>query len=180
MILSTGSTLDSKLAAIEAAIKAQTITAEGKLDLIKQVLESQNTTLDTKLAAIEAAIKEQTIGIEAKMDLVKGVLDSQNTTLDAKLTACGVTPREMQDAIRNYIGKDEVVGTMLQTTADHKQERVAFRLVTANKKADLASVPIKKIGGKVIYLNDLAQTKAKIGALEYIKKELSGEGNFVQ
>lgn len=32
---------------------------------------------------------------------------------------------------------------MLQTTAYHKQERVAFRLVTANKEADLASVPIK-------------------------------------
>lgn len=61
-----------------------------------------------------------------------------------QLSACGVTPQEMQDAIRNYIGKDEVVGTMLQTTADHKQERVAFRLVTANKEADLASVPIKK------------------------------------
>ena len=56
VILSTGSTLDSKLAAIEAAIKAQTITAEGKLDLIKQVLESQNTTLDTKLSAISAAL----------------------------------------------------------------------------------------------------------------------------
>lgn len=78
-----------------------------------------------------------------------------------QLSACGVTPQEMQDAIRNYIGKDEVVGTMLQTTADHKQERVAFRLATTNKGTDLASVPIKKIGGKVVYLNDLAQIKVK-------------------
>ena len=29
-------------------------------------------------------------------------------------------------------------------------------------------------------LLNVEETKAKIGALEYIKKELSGEGNFVQ
>ena len=107
------------------------------------------------------------------------------------LSACGVTPQEMQDAIRNYIGKDEVVGTMLQTTADHKQERVAFRLVTANKEADLASVPIKKIGGKVIYLNDLAQIKMKkqdplgyyrVNGLNtiYINVYASADANFVR
>ncbi len=108
-----------------------------------------------------------------------------------QLSACGVTPQEMQDAIRNYIGKDEVVGTMLQTTADHKQERVAFRLVTANKEADLASVPIKKIGGKVIYLNDLAQIKVKkqdplgyyrVNGLNtiYINVYASADANFVR
>ena len=108
-----------------------------------------------------------------------------------QLSACGVTPQEMQDAIRNYIGKDEVVGTMLQTTADHKQERVAFRLVTANKEADLASVPIKKIGGKVIYLNDLAQIKMKkqdplgyyrVNGLNtiYINVYASADANFVR
>ena len=107
------------------------------------------------------------------------------------LSACGVTPQEMQDAIRNYIGKDEVVGTMQQTTADHKQERVAFRLVTANKEADLASVPIKKIGGKVIYLNDLAQIKVKkqaplgyyrVNGLNtiYINVYASADANFVR
>lgn len=108
-----------------------------------------------------------------------------------QLSACGVTPQEMQDAIRNYIGKDEVVGTMLQTTAYHKQERVAFRLVTANKEADLASVPIKKIGGKVIYLNDLAQIKVKkqdplgyyrVNGLNtiYINVYASADANFVR
>lgn len=108
-----------------------------------------------------------------------------------QLSACGITPQEMQNAIRNYIGKDEVVGTMLQTTADHKQERVAFRLVTANKEADLASVPIKKIGGKVIYLNDLAQIKVKkqdplgyyrVNGLNtiYINVYASADANFVR
>ena len=95
VILSTGSTLDSKLAAIEAAIKAQTITAEGKLDLIKQVLESQNTTLDTKLAAIEAAIKEQTIGIEAKMDLVKAAVKDQTKSLDERITLLNTAVNNM-------------------------------------------------------------------------------------
>lgn len=77
------------------------------------------------------------------------------------LSSSGVTPQEMRDAICNYIGKDEVVGTMLQTTAGNKHERVTFRLATSNKETHLASVPVKKVGGKVIYLNDLAQIESK-------------------
>ena len=129
VILSTGSTLDSKLAAIEAAIKAQTITAEGKLDLIKQVLESQNTTLDTKLAAIEAAIKEQTIGIEAKMDLVKGVLDSQNTTLDAKLTAIEATMKEQSIALTKKL---ELIEAAVKDQTKSLDERITLLNTAVN------------------------------------------------
>ena len=129
VILSTGSTLDSKLAAIEAAIKAQTITAEGKLDLIKQVLDSQNTTLDTKLAAIEAAIKEQTIGIEAKMDLVKGVLDSQNTTLDAKLTAIEATMKEQSIALTKKL---ELIEAAVKDQTKSLDERITLLNTAVN------------------------------------------------
>ena len=129
VILSTGSTLDSKLAAIEAAIKAQTITAEGKLDLIKQVLESQNTTLDTKLAAIEAAIKEQTIGIEAKMDLVKGVLDSQNTTLDSKLTAIEATMKEQSIALTKKL---ELIEVAVKDQTKSLNERITLLNTAVN------------------------------------------------
>lgn len=90
VILSTGSTLDSKLAAIEAAIKAQTITAEGKLDLIKQVLESQNTTLDAKLAAIEAAVKDQTKSLDERITLLNTAVNNMpkyEDKLDAITTA---------------------------------------------------------------------------------------------
>ena len=129
VILSTGSTLDSKLAAIEAAIKAQTITAEGKLELIKQVLDSQNTTLDTKLAAIEAAIKEQTIGIEAKMDLVKGVLDSQNTTLDTKLTAIEATMKEQSIALTKKL---ELIEAAVKDQTKSLDERITLLNTAVN------------------------------------------------
>ena len=129
VILSTGSTLDSKLAAIEAAIKAQTITAEGKLDLIKQVLDSQNTTLDTKLAAIEAAIKEQTIGIEAKMDLVKGVLESQNSTLDTKLTAIEATMKEQSIALTKKL---ELIEAAVKDQTKSLDERITLLNTAVN------------------------------------------------
>ena len=74
VILSTGSTLDSKLAAIEAAIKEQTIGIEAKMDLVKGVLDSQNTTLDTKLTAIEATMKEQSIAQTKKLELIEAAV----------------------------------------------------------------------------------------------------------
>ena len=71
---SVNTTLETKLIAIEAALKAQTLSMEGKLDLIRGVLADQNTTLKTKLAAIEAAVKAQTLSLEGKLDLLEAAV----------------------------------------------------------------------------------------------------------
>ena len=74
---SVNTTLETKLVAIEAALKAQTLSMEGKLDLIRGVLADQNTTLETRLAAIEAAMKAQTLSLEGKFDLLLAAVDNQ-------------------------------------------------------------------------------------------------------
>ena len=74
---SVNTTLETKLVAIEAALKAQTLSMEGKLDLIRGVLADQNTTLETRLAAIEAAMKAQTLSLEGKLDLLTAAVDNQ-------------------------------------------------------------------------------------------------------
>lgn len=77
VLSSVNTTLETKLVAIEAALKAQTLSMEGKLDLIRGVLADQKVTLDTRLAAIEAAMKAQTLSLEGKLDLLTAAVDNQ-------------------------------------------------------------------------------------------------------
>ena len=95
VILSTGSTLDSKLAAIEAAIKEQTIGIEAKMDLVKGVLDSQNTTLDAKLTAIEATMKEQSIALTKKLELIEAAVKDQTKSLDERITLLNTAVNNM-------------------------------------------------------------------------------------
>ena len=48
------------------------------------------------------------------------------------------------------------------------------------KEGDTKRAEIEEFNSDNTYRLNLEETKAKIGALEYIKKELNGEGNFVQ
>ena len=77
VLSSVNTTLETKLVAIEAALKAQTLSMEGKLDLIRGVLADQKVTLDTRLAAIEAAMRAQTLSLEGKLDLLTAAVDNQ-------------------------------------------------------------------------------------------------------
>ena len=74
---SVNTTLETKLVAIEAALKAQTLSMEGKLDLIRGVLADQKVTLETRLAAIDAAMRAQTLSLEGKLDLLTAAVDNQ-------------------------------------------------------------------------------------------------------
>ena len=64
VLVSANTTLETRLVALEAALKAQTLSMEGKLDLIRGVLADQNATLETRLAAIDAAMRAQTLSLE--------------------------------------------------------------------------------------------------------------------
>ena len=77
VLSSVNTTLETKLVAIEAALKAQTLSMEGKLDLIRGVLADQKATLDTRLAAIEAAMRAQTLSLEGKLDLLTAAVENQ-------------------------------------------------------------------------------------------------------
>lgn len=77
VLSSVNTTLETKLVAIEAALKAQTLSMEGKLDLIRGVLADQKAALDTRLAAIEAAMRAQKLSLEGKLDLLTAAVDNQ-------------------------------------------------------------------------------------------------------
>ena len=123
-ITSVNNTLNAKLAAIEAAMRAQTLSMENKLALIEQVLSNVNTTLDVKIGAIEAALKEQTISMEAKMDLIRGILSDLNTTLDVKLGAIEATMKEQSIALTEKLALIEQAVKDQTTSFDTKMELI--------------------------------------------------------
>ena len=123
-ITSVNNTLNAKLAAIEAAMKAQTLSMENKLALIEQVLSNVNTTLEVKIGAIEAALKEQTISMEAKMDLIRGILSDLNTTLEVKLGAIEATMKEQSIALSEKLALIEQAVKDQTTSFDTKMELI--------------------------------------------------------
>ena len=123
-ITSVNNTLNAKLAAIEAAMKAQTLSMENKLALIKQIISSLNTTLEVKIGAIEAALKEQTISMEAKMDLIRGILSDLNTTLEVKLGAIEATMKEQSIALSEKLALVEQAVKDQTTSFDAKMELI--------------------------------------------------------
>ena len=123
-ITSVNNTLNAKLAAIEAAMKAQTLSMENKLALIEQVISSLNTTLEVKIGAIEAALKEQTISMEAKMDLIRGIIFDLNTTLEVKLGAIEATMKEQSIALAEKLALIEQAVKDQTTSFDTKMELI--------------------------------------------------------
>ena len=123
-ITSVNNTLNAKLAAIEAAMRAQTLSMENKLALIEQVISSLNTTLEVKIGAIEAALKEQTISMEAKMDLIRGILSDLNTTLEVKLGAIEATMKEQSIALAEKLALIEQAVKDQTTSFDTKMELI--------------------------------------------------------
>ena len=74
-------TIDAKLAALEAAMQAQTLSLEGKLDLIKAAIEAlpdYTSKLDALVAAIEALPD-----YSDKLDAVVNALDAMAAQVDA-------------------------------------------------------------------------------------------------
>ena len=82
VLVSVNTTLETRLVALEAALKAQTLSMEGKLDLIRGVLADQNATLETRLAAIDAAMRAQTLSLEGKLDLLTAAVGNQTLKLE--------------------------------------------------------------------------------------------------
>jgi multidrug efflux pump subunit AcrB len=79
------------------------------------------------------------------------------------LSAYGITSNDIANGIRNYIGQDEIIGTVMHTTAQGNQEKIALHLTTELFGKPLGEMPLKNIDGKVVYLNDFTFAKIRLG-----------------
>ena len=146
---SVNTTLETKLVAIEAALKAQTLSMEGKLDLIRGVLADQKAALDTRLAAIEAAMKAQTLSLEGKLDLLTAAVDNQ-TLKQEELAENLVTA--IDNLGEGLGGKlDQIKGvltdqnTTLKTKLEAIEAAIKAQTLSLEKKLDLLEAAVKAL-----------------------------------
>lgn len=78
-----------------------------------------------------------------------------------QLSLYGLTANDIEEAIRNYLGRQNVVGAVTERDSVGQAERLALFLAIDGSRNVLEKVPVKKIDGKIIYLNNLATIEYK-------------------
>lgn len=126
------------------------VNASMKQEQIKSFVEANFT---RRLEAVEGVSRVE----------VTGTTDTYiDITYDPiLLSSHGLTSRDMADGIGNYLGKDEIIGTVMHNVANGKRERITLHLATAALGKSLGEMPLKNIGGKMVYLNDLAYVQTR-------------------
>ena len=146
---SVNTTLETKLVAIEAALKAQTLSMEGKLDLIRGVLADQKVTLDTRLAAIEAAMRAQTLSLEGKLDLLTAAVDNQTLKqeeLAEKLvTAIDNLGEGLGEKLDQIKGVLDDQNTTLKTKLEAIEAAIKAQTLSLEGKLDLLEAAVKAL-----------------------------------
>ena len=146
---SVNTTLETKLVAIEAALKAQTLSMEGKLDLIRGVLADQKATLDTRLAAIEAAMRAQTLSLEGKLDLLTAAVENQTLKLedlaDRLATAIDNLGEGLEGKLDQIRGVLADQNTTLETRLAAIEAAVKAQTLSLEGKLDLLEAAVKAL-----------------------------------
>ena len=155
---SVNTTLETKLVAIEAALKAQTLSMEGKLDLIRGVLADQKTTLETRLAAIEAAMKAQTLSLEGKLDLLTAAVVTQTLKLedlaDRLTTAIDNLSSDMEGKLDQIRGVLTDQNTTLKTRLAAIDAAMRAQTLSLEGKLDLLTAAVEN---QTLKLEELAE-----------------------
>lgn len=121
------------------------VNADMQPELIKDYLLRN---VEKKVLALEGVSKVEVIGT---MDKYMEVCYNPE-----HLSACGLTANDIADGIRNFMGRDAIVGTVNHSTSDGNEERISVHLTTDSFSKPLEQIPLKKVNGKMVYLNDLA------------------------
>ena len=171
---SVNTTLETKLIAIEAALKAQTLSMEGKLDLIRGVLADQNTTLETRLAAIDAAMRAQTLSLEGKLDLLTAAVENQTLKLEELaeklVTAIDNLSDDMKDKLDQIKGVLDDQNTTLKTKLAAIEAAVKAQTLSLEGKLDLLEAAVKALPD---YSSQLAAISTAIANLPDYGDKLS-------
>ena len=176
---SVNTTLETKLIAIEAALKAQTLSMEGKLDLIRGVLADQKATLETRLAAIDAAMRAQTLSLEGKLDLLTAAVDNQTLKLedlaDRLATAIDNLSDDMEgklDLIRGLLADQN---TTLETRLAAIDAAMRAQTLSLEGKLDLLTAAVDN---QTLKLEDLADRLAT--AIDNLSDDMEGKLDLIR
>ena len=185
---SVNTTLETRLVALEAALKAQTLSMEGKLDLIRGVLADQNTTLETRLAAIEAAMRAQTLSLEGKLDLLLAAVGNQTLKLedlaDRLTTAIDNLSSDMEGKLDQIKGVLTDQKTALETKLAAIEAAVKAQTLSLEGKLDLLEAAVNALpdyGSQLAAIStaiaNLPDYGDKLSAIEAAVKALPDYGS---
>ena len=185
---SVNTTLETRLVALEAALKAQTLSMEGKLDLIRGVLADQNATLETRLAAIDAAMRAQTLSLEGKLDLLLAAVGNQTLKLEELAgrltTAIDNLSSDMKGKLDQIKGVLTDQKTTLETRLAAIEAAVKAQTLSLEGKLDLLEAAVKALpdyGSQLAAIStaiaNLPDYGDKLSAIEAAVKALPDYGS---
>ena len=73
-----------------------------------------------------------------------------------QLSLYGITASDIEEAIRNQLGRQDIVGEVMRMEPEGTPTRTSLFLGVDAGDLHLESMPIKTLDGKIIYLNNLA------------------------
>ncbi|MBO5026250.1 MAG: efflux RND transporter permease subunit [Bacteroidaceae bacterium] len=74
----------------------------------------------------------------------------------AQLSLYGLTSSDMEEAIRSFLGRNDIIGDVMHTDENGEHARIALFLCIDGDMSSLESIPVKTIDDKIVYLNNLA------------------------
>lgn len=166
-----GGTLDEKLAAVEAAVKSETMGLETKLGLIDaavasgfaddcarqelllQAFASLGGTLDENLATIEEAVKAGTLSLETKLGLIEVAVESgfadnaaAQTLAAEALSSLGGTLDERLSAVEAAMTNQ---ATALSTKLALVEAAVTGGFADSRKRLELLHLAVSSLNGSL-------------------------------
>lgn len=126
------------------------VNAEMQPDMIKNYVEQH---IQRQIESIDGVSKVE----------ITGTTDSYlDVSYDpTQLSAYGITARDIAEGIKNYIGQDEIIGTVMHHSNRGYKERITLHLTTASFDKTIEQMPLKNVSGKMVYLNDLASMRLR-------------------
>lgn len=73
----------------------------------------------------------------------------------------GITVADMEEALKGFMGRAEIIGELTTEDADGKPERKALYLSVDQFDKPIERMPIKNVDGSIIYMGDLATYEYK-------------------
>ena len=156
-------------------MKAQTLSLEGKLDLLLAAVGSQTLKLEELADRLTTAIDNLSSDMEGKLDQIKGVLTDQKTTLETRLAAVEAAMKAQTLSLEGKL--DLLLAAVGSQTL--KLEELADRLTTAidNLSSDMED-KLDQIKG--VLTDQKTALETKLAAIEAAVKAqtLSLEGKL--
>lgn len=97
-----------------------------------------------------------------RVEVTGGVSKYIEITYDPFILAnYGLTANDIEKGIRNFMGREDIVGEVVHQSANGERRRIDLYLTTDKFAKPLEQMPIGVVDGKTVYLNDLASYEYK-------------------